>query len=75
MGTASSNGHPGRIADRDRLATSIADTRAELARALAELRGTVRDQLHWREWVRARPLLAVTLMAAVGWRLGRGRWV
>jgi hypothetical protein len=60
--------------ERDRLNASIASARDDLAATLGELRGAVREQLDWRAWVRARPLVATVIAAAVGYRLGRGRW-
>jgi len=61
--------------EKDRLNASIARARDELASTIGELRGAVRDQLDWRGWVRARPLVAFAIAAAVGFRLGRGRWL
>jgi hypothetical protein len=66
---------PAKARDRVGLATPSVDAREELATAIGELRGAVREQLDWRGWVRARPLLAMAIAAAFGWRLGRGRWL
>jgi hypothetical protein len=59
----------------ERRTASMAAARAELFDALGDLRGAVRDQLDWRGWVRRSPLVAIAVAAALGWRLGRGRWL
>jgi ElaB/YqjD/DUF883 family membrane-anchored ribosome-binding protein len=56
---------------KERLAASLADTRAELGNTLTELRGAMRDQLDVRAWVRRSPWVAVALAAFVGYRLAR----
>lgn len=62
-------------AEKARLSASIADRRAELESTLGELKHVMRDQLDWREWVARNPLISVALVAAIGWRLGRGSWL
>lgn len=74
MTTPRPTGDARRRAERERLAASLHETRRELTLRVGELRGAVREQLHWREWVRARPLVSLALVVAIGWRLGRGRW-
>lgn len=66
---------PGAQAEKARLSASIADTRAELENTLGELKNVMRAELDWREWVARNPLVSVALVAAIGWRLGRGRWL
>lgn len=60
------------VKDKAALSARVADARAELMTTLAELRGAMQKQLDWREWVARNPLLSVALVAAVGFRLGRG---
>jgi hypothetical protein len=63
------------VKDRRQLAAAIDDARAELASTITQLRSAVREQFDWREWVRRNPLLAASIAGAVGYRLGRGRWL
>lgn len=58
--------------ERQRLAASVERARAELESTLGELRGVVRERLDWRAWVRERPLVAVSVAAALGFGMGRG---
>lgn len=74
MTTPRPTGGARRRAERERRAASLHETRRELTLRVGELRGAVRERLHWREWVRARPLISPALVVAIGWRLGRGRW-
>ena len=61
--------------DKTRLQSALADTRAELTETLGELREVMHAQLDWRAWVTRNPLFTVAVVAAVGYRLGRGRWL
>jgi hypothetical protein len=72
-----SRDEPGRRveAEKTRLREAIAGTRAELSQTLGELRAVMRDQLDWRAWVARNPLTSVAVVAAIGWRVGRGRWL
>lgn len=61
-------------AERARLSAQVADTRAELLTTFDELRGVMREQVDWRSWVARNPLLTVAVVAAIGFRIGRGSW-
>lgn len=57
--------------DRGRLEGAHRSAREELSDTLGELRGALDRSLDWRDWIRARPWVAVGLAAFIGWRLGR----
>jgi ElaB/YqjD/DUF883 family membrane-anchored ribosome-binding protein len=62
-------------AEKERLSAAIEGTRAELHTTLRALRSQMVAELDWRAWVSRNPLLLVAIAAAVGWRIGRGRWL
>lgn len=66
--------HAAATVEKERMNAAIESARAEVAATLGELRGAVADQFDWRGWVRRRPLMAVALALAIGWRIGRGRF-
>ena len=71
---SSSNGDGGRLADDDALLRALANistTRAQVSRSLLELQHELNRALDWREWIRSKPVLAVSLAFGLGFLLGR----
>jgi hypothetical protein len=54
-----------------RAEADIARSRAQVARSLIELQREVARVVDWREWIRRKPLVAVSVAFGLGLLLGR----
>lgn len=64
----------GALADEAALLRAVAElstTRAEVSRSLLELQRELARATDWREWIRSKPALAVSLAFGLGFLLGR----
>jgi ElaB/YqjD/DUF883 family membrane-anchored ribosome-binding protein len=54
-----------------RAAAEISSTRERVARSVLELQREIARAVDWREWIRSRPLVAVSVAFGLGFLLGR----
>jgi hypothetical protein len=72
--TPSSSGDDRGLADDAALLRALANisiTRAQVSRSLLELQHELSRALDWREWIRIKPVLAMSLAFGLGFLLGR----